>query len=1073
MRAGQEVSASAGGAKKTRPLTGQNLYGSTWTGRRITSSLLDEDFGPEEEIAAEPHHGTWQKVVETPSRPPAIHPPRPPLPPQSHSILRHMPYGHARVSPVILFWCSMIVLFFFVGGGVFGIMGTLGRERTGSVPGATLQITPSDVAVGATVNLRGFGFSPRAQLGLTRDDAIPVADTGGTTIIASQANGSFTDTLVVGPDWASGTHTLSVEDATTHKFTSSPIQVTGMGDLLRPAHLKLSAASLDLGAGDQATNSVQKVALTNLGGDQISWKADASQPWLSISPKSGTFSSGMKAEVEIAVDRTNLQPGSFSDQVLFSSSAGDSVLPIKMSVLALPPQKNPVLQLSPAALSFAGSDGGSAPAAQGISISNPGQGTLHWTAETNVSWLAISSQSGTVNATTSQQAQVSVDTSNLLPGTYSGTITFRGDGAGGVMHNLQSIIVSVTITPRCTLSIASDTLSFTAAYQQSTPEAKVVNLSTANCSSSIAWQATSHASWLTVSQTNGSTPARPAIGINAASLKPGTYTSSVTFSSNSGTQEVPVRFTLSQPTEPVLNVGSAGSLSFSGMAGQGDTATQKITLTNTGSAALLWSAKATIGGSDNWLSLNSSSGSISNHQSTSLTVVSKTLAGMVPGTYSGTINIIATDQQGNAIAGSPQRIDVTLNVTSPPTTPSIQVSDTTLAFSTSAGMNPAPQTIQIVNTGQHSVSWQVGMPSQSWLSISPDRGINAAGTSSTITLSANLAGLKPGRYNAQVVLKPSNGPSILVKASLKVSTVAPTPAIVPDPVPVPTAAPQPSPTPVVTPTTDPTPTPLSNPPTPTAVSRGVPPPVQTVVPLPSPNPTSVPTAQPTPVPTPQPTPNPTPVPTAQPTPRPVPTATPYPIKPTPSGTIQNPVPTPSSAVMPTVVPQPTRNPVPVQPAPTPVPVLKPCLTATASYLSFVATTQDGDGESQEVTLNNCGSAGTLTLRSTNAWLTATGDGFIGGGASTAITIHAANINQAGIYSGTIIALITNSNGRSASAAIGVTLKVKGNQPPPQSNQPAPTQSSAEPTPIQTPVEQPEPTYPSRRNARPTALPNAQ
>ncbi|MBA2680103.1 MAG: zinc ribbon domain-containing protein, partial [Ktedonobacteraceae bacterium] len=81
MRADQEVSASAAGIRKTRPLTEQNVYGSIWTGRRITSSLLDEDFGPEEEVAAEPRHETWQKVVETPSRPSAIHPPRPPLPP--------------------------------------------------------------------------------------------------------------------------------------------------------------------------------------------------------------------------------------------------------------------------------------------------------------------------------------------------------------------------------------------------------------------------------------------------------------------------------------------------------------------------------------------------------------------------------------------------------------------------------------------------------------------------------------------------------------------------------------------------------------------------------------------------------------------------------------------------------------------------------------------------------------------------------------------------------------------------------------------------------------------------------
>ena len=1054
MRAGQEVSASAGGNKQTRPLYEQNAYGSLWKGRRITSSLLDEDFGlEEEERVAEPRHVTWQKVVETPSRPPAVHPPRPPLPPQSHSILRHMPYGHARVSPAILFWCCMIVLFFLVGGGVFGIMGTLGKERTASPLGATLQITPGDVAVGATVNLRGSGFSPRAQLGLTRDDAIPVPDTGGATIITSQADGSFTDTLMIGADWMSGTHTLSVEDAITHKFTSSPIQITGMGDVLRPAHLRLSVASLDLGAGDQATNSVQKVALTNLGGDQISWKAEASQPWLSISPKSGTFSSGMKIEVEIAVDRTNLQPGSFSDQVLFSSSAGDSVLPIKMSVLALPSQNNPVLQLSPASLSFTGSDGGSAPAAQGLSISNPGQGALHWTSETNVPWLALSSLAGTINASDSQQIAVNVNTSNLLPGTYSGTITFRSDGTGGGTHNVQSITVSATITPRCTLSVTSAALSFTAASQQSTSDAKVVNVSTANCSSSLAWQATTHASWLTISQTSGSTPSRPAIGINASGLKPGTYTSSVTFSSTSGTQEVPVSLTLSQPATPALSVGPTDGLNFRGINGQGDTTTQNIQLTNTGGGTLLWSARATTGGGGNWLSLGSSSGSISAHQSSSLAVISKTLANMVPGTYSGMITITATDQQGSSIAGSPQRIPVSKvvrpNVTPsptapvPPTPPSVQISGTPLAFSTSAGTNPESQTIRIVNTGQTSVGWQAGAPSQPWLSISPESGNCAAGSSSTITLSASIAGLTPGLYNAQVVLKPSSGPPIIVKVSLKISRAAPTPAVAPDPTPAPTAVVQPSPTPVAIPTPVPNPTPRANPPTPTPVSQGVPPPVPTVAPTPIPTvaPTPVPTHKPTPVPTLAPT----PIPTVAPTPVPTPVAVPTPVHtPRPELTA---VPTPNDS---------GKNVPPTRPL-----ISRPCVAASSGYLYF--TTQGGDSEAQTVTLNNCGSSGTLALRSSREWLTATGGGSVGAGESRAITIQAATINQAGTYSGTITAFITTSNGRSASVVIGVTLQVKGNQPAPQPTQPSKEQSA--PTPA--PGEQPDPTHPPKRKARPT------
>ncbi len=1064
VQAKQELTASVGSRRKlTRPLAEQNAQKYTLSGRRI-SSLLDEDYEDkaqdfinEEEITsvAEPRHETWQKVVEVPSRPPIVHPPRPPLPPQSHSMLRSVPYGRSHISPFLLFLFSVIVIFFLVGGGVFGIVDTLGRGRTISAVGAVLQITPGDVSVGATMNLRGSGFSPRAQVGLTRDAAIPVVDTNGVTIITSDGGGNFTDTVIVGPDWANGTHIISAEDAITHKSTSSPLQVTGMGDLQRPAHLGLSTASLDLGAGDQVMNSVQKVALTNLGSGQISWQAVATQSWLTISPKSGTFSSGMKAEVEIAGTRSNLQPGTFDDQILFSSSAGDVILPIKISVTALQPQDEAVLQIAPATLSFVGNDAGSAPDDQVVTISNPGKTPLYWVAETNVPWLAISSQTGTIDASTSDSVDVHADTRNLLPGTYTGNITFKSDGTNAVVNSPQSIVVSVTILPNCALALAPNTLTFTAGYLQPAPDTKLINLSTAHCSSSLAWHATSNASWLTVSQTGGSTPAQPAIGINVAGLKPGTYTSSVLFSSSAGKQEVPVTFIMSQTAQPVLSMKSAGSLNFSAVAGQGNTATQNITLANTGGGTLFWSAKATTGSGGNWLAVSPASGEISSHRSATLHVNVKTLARMVPDTYPGNINITATDGQGHVVAGSPQNvsvsevvnascilaaspaaltftgvvgqsapanqsvtltvgkgcsdtlnwtakvandngvptwltttsstghsnanspgtvdvgvslaglaagnytgtiivtavdnatqtttngnttlqtIDVTLNVqsvaptltvsptaltfniangkasqaitinnngggtlnwqaslqsgassfvslskssgtnlaggdsvtvdvtvdttsvssaknyatsiivnsvdaktgnatgksltipvtinnTSPTATPTpsptatplptatptststpsptatplptatlsptgiMEVSNTSLAFSTIFGANPASQTITITNTGGDSLSWEVSTPSQPWLSVSPDRGSNALETSSTLSVSANASGLMPRIYEAKVVLTPSSGPSVTVRASLKVHVATPTPIVTPDPTATPT-----------------------------------------------------------------------------------------------------------------------------------------------------------------------------------------------------------------------------------------------------------------------------------------------
>ena len=140
----------------------------------------------------------------------------------------------------------------------------------------SLQVTPQEVAVGTMMSLRGTHFSPGGLIGLTRDDSIPVLDTGGVSITQSDAQGNFTDTVQVQANWGSGSHTINAEDASTHKVTSFPVMVSGESIALRPSHLQLSINSLNLGSGDEATSSKQTISLTNLGSGQISWQGNSS-----------------------------------------------------------------------------------------------------------------------------------------------------------------------------------------------------------------------------------------------------------------------------------------------------------------------------------------------------------------------------------------------------------------------------------------------------------------------------------------------------------------------------------------------------------------------------------------------------------------------------------------------------------------------------------------------------------------------------------------------------------------------------------------------------------------------------
>ena len=103
------------------------------------------------------------------------------------------------------------------------------------------------------------------------------------------------------------------------------------------------------------------------------------------------------------------------------------------------PGAPPALLLQPGTLSFAAFQGNGNPASQSVTVYNEGNGTLSWTASSNQSWLSASPNSGATPATVS----ISVNTSGLAAGNYTGTITISSSGA---TNPPQTINVSLTVT---------------------------------------------------------------------------------------------------------------------------------------------------------------------------------------------------------------------------------------------------------------------------------------------------------------------------------------------------------------------------------------------------------------------------------------------------------------------------------------------------------------------------------------------------------------------------------------------------------------------------------------------------
>ncbi len=695
---------------------------------------------------------TWHKeVAPSPNRSKAT--PLPPRPVRSRVRMLSAQQGDSwlrKLPPALYMWVSVLVLLVVVFSGLFGLMVTRGKgiDKAPRTTALSLQVSPSNVSVGATVLLKGVNFSPYGNISLSRDNSIPIVDTGDASMTDADGQGNFSDTVAIAPDWGAGQHTINAEDAARHKVASFSLLVTGHATSLRPAHLFVSANSLDLGTGDQLTNTVKTLTLEDVGGGQISWQANSTQPWLVLSPSSGTFASGQSAQVNVAIDRSKMQQGHYKAQIDLLSNAGQSTISATAEVTRLLPGHMAMLQLSSAVLSFTGTDGGASPATQTVTISNPGQQQLQWQARSNASWLYALRQEASIAPSGSMAVPIGVNTGSLLPGTYSGVVTFSANALGSP----QLLQVTVTIVPQCALQFSPGILSFAGEYHGLAPASQTITLGTyASCGTPLAWQATRNANWLTISASNGTVPARPVIGINPVNLKPGVYMSSILFSSKAGTQTFPVIFTLGHVTGPLVTT-TPGALAFNVAGGQVGPALQRVSLLNNGSGgSLTWRAAAS-GGS--WLAVSPATGHLAPHQSAALNINVHSLSTLPSGTYRGTITITGVDGVGAQVLGSPRTIPVSLVVKS---NCAIAATPNGLSFTRTVGVTghiSQPVTILANTTCTDPLRWSTTAVTSSggnWLAATAAGSAGSKGNGK-IAVRVTSSALGVGIYSGKVIV---------------------------------------------------------------------------------------------------------------------------------------------------------------------------------------------------------------------------------------------------------------------------------------------------------------------------------
>ncbi|HCJ35795.1 MAG TPA: hypothetical protein DHV65_16055 [Ktedonobacter sp.] len=357
------------------------------------------------------------------------------LPQQAHPA----PYRRVRMTFVVLVILAIIAS---VLDGILISVAFLHPRHAGNALNGppSLTLSSNAVRIGQMVTVRIRHFSSSTNVYLTHDIQEAVQLITGSSLVKVGPNGSTDVAMLIDSSWTPGYHTIEAEDVATRYTASTTLQITGAGPT-RPSHLLIDTTMLDFGADYQGANTIQSLTLHNSGGGSISWAANSDQPWLLLSPPQGIFSASQT--IAVAVERANLKVGDYKGMITFSSNIGAvERVSVHMTVRALPANPGPVLEVTPPVLSFTALDGGSDPAAQALTISNPGSQSLSWSITGNnqipmgsqsllllmldntSNWLSTDQSSGVVVPHSTGVIHLNVHSQNLLPGVYTDVLSF-------------------------------------------------------------------------------------------------------------------------------------------------------------------------------------------------------------------------------------------------------------------------------------------------------------------------------------------------------------------------------------------------------------------------------------------------------------------------------------------------------------------------------------------------------------------------------------------------------------------------------------------------------------------------
>ncbi len=341
----------------------------------------------------------------------------------------------------------------------------------------------------------------------------------------------------------------------------------------------------------------------------------------------------------------------------------------------------------------------------------------------------ITRRSAVLNFTIQQAVQESTSTPSPSPSATSsptGTATPTGTPSPTAT---PSPLSSPTTSASGLSCVTPASIALAANQGSNQPNSKKITLCTSG-SGLLTWTAIwdhNQAPWLQLDHSSGQIQApgqgQVQVSAQASGLKPGKYTTTVTFSSQPGSSTVSLTVSFTVRTQCVST--TPGTLTFTGVVANSDPSEQTVKVRNCGSTAGNWSASSEA----NWLTVNPTNGTLSNGE-TQQVQIAVSLANLKIGTYNG--DIVFT------LGSSQSTVHVTLRVQAP--TLSVQPSsinannDCRTSTTFSAGGWVCHVTVTNTGNVQGNLNWSASSSGVAGITFTPASGTLAAGAPVQVTV---------------------------------------------------------------------------------------------------------------------------------------------------------------------------------------------------------------------------------------------------------------------------------------------------------------------------------------------------